>query len=112
MKLILLIACLFLLSPACVKRETNCCAMPPAEMVRTQTQCADAWGYGASSDETITKLTSYLLQKNIITSKTTLQSTGEAMVCNACTCSSGFVFHVWVQSQYINALTAEGFTIK
>ncbi len=112
MKLILVIAWLILLSPACVKRDPDCCTSPPAEMVRVQTQCADARGYGASNDESIAKLKSYLLQKNIITSKIELQSTGEGITCYGCTCSSGFTFHVWVQSQYINGLATEGFIIK
>jgi hypothetical protein len=112
MRLILIISGLFLFFPACVKREPDCCLPPLAELIRTQTQCADVWGYGSKNAATITKLTNYLLQKQITTSKIELQPTGEAMVCTACICSNGYVFHVWAESQYINNLIAEGFTIK
>jgi hypothetical protein len=110
MRFILIAACLFLLLPSC--RHSSCCEMPLTEMVRMQTQCADAWGYGKDNNETVTILSKYLSQKQIIPSKIELQSTWAEVVCNACTCSRGFVFHVWVQSQYVSGLTAQGFTIQ
>ena len=111
MKLILFISCLLILQ-ACVKHPVDCCLPPQQEMVRTQTQCADAWGYGESNEETITKLTNFLLQKNIVVAKITLQSTGEEVTCLACTCSRGYIIHVWVEQQYTERLSKEGFTRK
>lgn len=102
-----------LLFSACVKDDHRvCCAMPPVEFVRTQTQCADIWGYGATNDATIAKLNSYLLQQKITADKITLQATGEQAACAACVCSNGFVFHVWAKAQYIDSLTTLGFIIK
>ena len=101
------------LAPACVKTDHRlCCAMPAVEFVRTQTQCADSWGYGNSNDETLVKLKNYLLQQQVTVVKIELQASGEQNACAACTCSRGFVFHVWASSQHINALTGLGFTIK
>jgi hypothetical protein len=86
--------------------------MPPVEFVRTQTQCSDSWGYGSTADATIAKLSSYLLQQKITADKITLQATGEQATCAACVCSSGWAFHVWAASRYIDSLTHLGFTIK
>ena len=112
MKLLLTIFLFFLLVAGCVKRGLDCCAFPQTEMIGVQTQCADPWGYGANNNESIAKLKSYLSQKNITVNKIELQSTGEGIACYGCTCSRGFTFHVWVQGQYITALTTEGFIIK
>ena len=112
MKLIVLSACFFLLAFAC-KRYT--CCEPPVdfmEMVRTQTQCADPWGYGSNNDETTGKLKSYLLQKNILVGAIELRPTGEQVVCLACNCSKGFVFHVKAAGQYIDSLKGQGFALK
>ena len=101
------------LLPACAKKESIiCCVLPPVEMVRTQTQCADDWGYGTTDNETIAKLSAYLASKKITTSKITLAATGLQSVCQACTCSKGFEFHVWSQANYIDSLTSLGFTIR
>ncbi|MEP6747392.1 MAG: hypothetical protein ABJB86_06685 [Bacteroidota bacterium] len=86
--------------------------MPLTEMVRTQTQCADAWGYGKDNNETIAILSAYLSHRQIIPSKIQLQQTGEEVTCNACTCSRGFVFHVWVENKYVSILAAQNFTAK
>jgi len=112
MKQIALLASLFVLHTACVKRAPNCCAMPPLEMIRTQTQCADPWGYGNTNPETIEKLKSYLAKKDITVTNIELQSTGESNVCTACTCSNGFSFHVWADQRYKDTLTREGFVIR
>lgn len=113
MKLLFISACLLLLSAACKKNDKwLCCAMPPVEFVRTQTQCADSWGYGGSNDATIARLNSYLLLQKITAEKITLQASGEQATCAACTCSNGMVFHVWAQPQYIDSLIKQGFTIK
>lgn len=93
MKLILLACCLWLLSVAC---KRNMCCGPDdelKEMVRTQTQCADPWGYGASNDETVTKLKDYLRKKILLPFRVELQPANIEFVCQACTCSKGFVFH-------------------
>ncbi|MEO5681925.1 MAG: hypothetical protein ABIQ88_04745 [Chitinophagaceae bacterium] len=113
MKLMLIAGSLVLLLTACTKQggSPDCCVLPAVEMVRTQTQCADAWGYGNTAEATITRLADYLSQKNIATSKITILATGETLVCDACTCSKGFVFHVWTASKYIADLKKEGFII-
>lgn len=112
MKQVSLLSCLFLLNIACVKRSQNCCVMPAPEMVRTQSQCADPWGYGNTDPETIDRLKHYLTQKNISFSTVHLQSTGEYNTCAACTCSKGFAFHVWTEPRFIDSLTKEGFVLK
>ena len=113
MKLLFTIAGVLLLLLACVKHDNRvCCAMPAVEFVRTQTQCSDSWGYGSTNDATIAKLSSYLQQQKITADKITMQATGEQSVCAACTCSNGFVFHVWAAPRYIDSLTHLGFAIK
>lgn len=113
MKLLSAIAVVLLLLLACTKDDTRvCCAVPPVEFVRTQTQCSDSWGYGSTNDATIAKLSSYLRQQKITADKITMQATGEQAVCAACSCSNGFVFHVWAAPRYIDSLTHLGFTIK
>lgn len=66
MKLFVYIIAVILLAEGCAKNEhLICCAMPLVEMVRTQTQCADDWGYGTTDNETIAKLSAYLVTKRI-----------------------------------------------
>jgi hypothetical protein len=113
MKFLFFIYCVVFLLPGCQKREQPlCCAAPPVEMTRKQTQCADPWGYGHNSDETITLLKNYLLEKNISPGKIALQPTGETVFCLACTCSNGNEFHVWLSAQFIDSLKIEGFAVK
>lgn len=97
---------------ACKKNERICCAMPPVEMIRTQTQCDDAWGYGNTLEETLAKLTTYLAAKNIVLERSALLSVPADPQCKACPCSKGFVFDVWANAKYIDSLKALGFTIK
>ena len=82
------------------------------EMTRLQTQCADAWGYGETNEETIVKLRSYLVQQHIVAATIDWQPTGELVTCLACTCSRGNMIHIWVESQYVDKLGKEGFTKK
>jgi ABC-type sulfate transport system substrate-binding protein len=69
-------------------------------------------GYGSINDQTIARLKSYLLQKNITTVSIKRQSAGEANTCDACTCPKGFKFDVVVFNQYTDSLAREGFTLK
>jgi hypothetical protein len=82
--------------------------MPPAEIFRVQTQCADPWGYGSNNTETIAKLTAYLLQKKMLVFKAVLV----AVTCLACSCSRGFVFNIFTEPQYIDSLKNQGFFLK
>ena len=112
MKTALSAACLFVLFLACSKpgEDPQVCIFPRVtEMLRPQTQCADAWGYGKNNDETIKKFSNYLLQKNIVAAQIIFQKTGDEAVCLACTCSKGYTIHVWVEDQYISSLANEGF---
>jgi hypothetical protein len=101
-----------LLFSACDKKGLICCVLPPVEMVRAQTQCADPWGYGSNSDQTIAKLTAYLSKKNITVSKPDLLRTGAASTCLACTCGTGFTFDIFTEPRYIDSLKNEGFAVK
>ncbi len=81
-------------------------------MTRTQTQCADPWGYGGTKEETISKLKTYLQQQQIEASSIDLQPTGETIVCNACGCSNGYKFLIQAQPSYIDKLERLGFVLK
>jgi hypothetical protein len=65
MKLFFILSCLLLLAQSCTrtKPEITCILPGLTEMVSTQTQCADAWGYGKTNEESISILKKYLLQK-------------------------------------------------
>lgn len=103
---------LVLAGTACKKNERICCAMPPVEMIRTQTQCDDAWGYGNTSDETLAKLKTFLAAKNIELERSALVAVPSDPQCKACPCSKGFEFDVWANAKYIDSLKVLGFSIK
>jgi hypothetical protein len=84
-------------------------AEPVDELQRKQTQCADPWGYGATEQETVSKLKDYLTKKEILVNALSMKATPEQAVCQACTCSNGFTFYVQADEQYIAALKLEGF---
>ncbi len=111
--MLLAAACICLVLYGCEQRNIDL-DMPAGstETLRTQTQCADQWGYGSTSDSTILRLKSYLLQKGIVSTRIELVSTGEQVQCNACTCSRGFTFHVFADKRYLSALAAEGFSSR
>jgi hypothetical protein len=114
MKLFFILSCLFLLAQSCTRSKPEIACILPGltEMVHMQTQCADVWGYGKTNEESITVLKKYLLQQQIIAETIALQPTGEEAICDACNCSRGFVFHVWVENRYVNSLLKEGFTVR
>jgi hypothetical protein len=80
-----------------------------AELKRKQTQCADPWGYGATEQETVSKLKDYLEKKSILVIAISLKNTQDAAVCLACSCASGSTFYIRADDQYIAALKLEGF---
>ncbi|MDE3248578.1 MAG: hypothetical protein KGO82_07965 [Bacteroidota bacterium] len=97
---------------ACEKKDRICCALPPVEMVRTQTQCDDVWGYGSTDEETLSRLKTYLAAKNIQLERSALVAAPADPQCKACPCSKGFVFDVWANAKYIDSLKGLGFSIK
>jgi hypothetical protein len=114
MKLFFIIACLVFLFFSCNRNDHGlCCDTVGIEMIRIQTQCTDPWGYGRSKAETIALLKEYLLKKKITINAIDLQSTGETLLCQACHCSSGNQFHVWLTDlKLIDSLKKEGFVIR
>lgn len=109
--LILVISGIFIVV-SCSKRAPNCCILSAIEMTRTQTQCSDPWGYGSSREENISKLNTYLQQRQIEAGSIDLQPTGETLLCNACGCSNGFKFSLYTQTAFVDTLKRLGFARK
>ncbi|MFT3936852.1 MAG: hypothetical protein QM726_24720 [Chitinophagaceae bacterium] len=114
MKSFFIIACLSMCFFQCSKPAQDRFSELPGfiQLLRSQTQCGDPWGYGASRDETTQKLTNYLKQKNIEIVKVDWENTGETAVCLACLCSAGSIIHIWAEEKYVDSLFKEGFRKK
>lgn len=103
MKRLILILLLIVLLGSCDKT-------PEKAFVYSQTQCADKWGYGQTDGETMTKLRTYLISKQIVvTSIAIIYPVGDMVVCQACGCPTGKRFKVTVPEEDELKLKAEGF---
>jgi hypothetical protein len=101
------IVVLLLLAMACTKKSEN--NNEALWMTKVQTQCADAWGYGATIGESAGKLKNYLLQKGITVHDIRYVDDKIEGVCLACTCRTNFRFDVSVSEADRAAMLAEGF---
>jgi hypothetical protein len=79
------------------------------EFSKDQTGCADAWGYGATQEETAAKLSDYLTKKGVKVNVVSLKQTSNGAVCLACTCSTRYTFFVTADARFSDILRQEGF---
>ena len=82
------------------------------EVTYAQTQCEDPWGREASSEATVTKLTSYLAEKGLTMSDVRLVKEKEGMMCMACNCATGQVFYGLVAKDDLEKAKELGFSLK
>lgn len=82
------------------------------EVSYAQTQCEDPWGREPASDATISKLTSFLKEKNISMTDVRLVKEKDGMMCAACNCPTGQVFYGFVSKDDLEKVKGLGFLPK
>lgn len=80
-------------------------------MTYEQTSCNDEWGYNHDSDsDQVNLVEEYLEDKGVKVKKISLTDDGVGQSCLACSCTTGRIFVVEVDSKYKDELSDLGFT--
>lgn len=104
-KLFLILAIIFLSFSSCKKQENGGISV----LLYNETQCSDPWKKDVDVNKTMENINTYLLSNNIACYHIQYKEVNPEVVCLECTCLSGRIFYIHINTEDIEKVKSLGF---